>query len=55
MKNELIAQIKKINEKLGVTNTDSELEALTLVQLQFVIANKNADLTYKLSKNEKLN
>jgi len=55
MKNELIEEIKKLNEKLKITNTDKELEDLSIVQLQFVLANKNADLTYKLTKNEKLN
>ena len=49
MKNELILEIKTLNKKLGITNTDSELEALTLFQLQIVIANKTADLTYKLN------
>jgi hypothetical protein len=43
MKNELIAEIKKINSQLGLIDINSQLKELSLQELQIVLSCKFAD------------
>jgi hypothetical protein len=52
MKN-LIKEIKKLNKKVGIKNTDAQLEALNIEQLNIVLSHRSTFYNYIL--NNRLN
>lgn len=52
MKNELISEIKKINTQVGVIDKISELNKLSIQELQIVLSCKFADWNLLLSNSK---